>query len=396
MKENEPQRPPLVRFLGGRTSIFVLSIVLLIGLIIMVFSQISFIFDPLSGFIGTVALPVILSIVGYYLLSPLVNGLQRYKIKRGWGILLVFIVLSGLITILLLTILPFLRDQTEALIASFPGYARQLGMDIDMWARNSPFETQYMEISKNMQTNAEEFLGSLTQNFSDIAGQTLDSVTGLIAKLTNFVVSLVTVPFILFYLLKDGTKLYKGLLHVLPPKMRGRTGAMLIEMDEQLRSYIQGQMLVSLCIGIMMYIGFLIIGLDYALLLAAIASVTSIVPYLGPVIAITPAIIIAIVTSPFMVLKLVIVWTIVQLLEGKLISPQIMGKSLQIHPVTIIFVLLTAAHLYGVVGVLIGLPTYALIKVLIQYLFALYKQRYNRFSEKETDRYAIVENDDHV
>lgn len=390
------EQTPLVRFLGGRTALFVLGIVLLIGLIIMVYSQVSFIFDPILGFIGTVALPVILSIVGYYLLSPLVNMLQRYKIKRGWGILIVFVALSGLITILVLTILPFLRDQTEALIASFPGYARQLGMDIDMWARRSPFEAQYMEISKNMQTNAEQFLGSITQNFSDVAGQTLDSVTGVIATLTNFIVSLVTVPFILFYLLKDGHKLYSGFLHVLPPKMRGRTGAMLIEMDEQLRSYIQGQMLVSLCIGIMMYIGFLIIGLDYALLLAAIASVTSVVPYLGPVIAITPAIIIAIVTSPFMVVKLALVWTVVQLLEGKFISPQIMGKSLQIHPVTIIFVLLTAAHLYGVVGVLIGLPTYALLKVFVQYMFGLFKARYNRFSEKADDRYAALENDDLV
>ncbi|MCP3760982.1 AI-2E family transporter [Domibacillus sp. A3M-37] len=390
------EQSPLVRFLGGRTALFVLSIVLLIGLIIMVFSRVSFIFDPIIGFIGTVALPVILSIVGYYLLSPLVNVLQRYKVKRGWGILIVFIALSGIITILVSTILPFLRDQTEALIASFPGYARQLGMDIDMWARNSPFETQYMEVSKNMQTDAEQFLGSITENFSNVAGQTLDSVTGLIATLTNFIVSLVTVPFILFYLLKDGHRLYSGFLHVLPPKVRGRTGAMLIEMDEQLRSYIQGQMLVSLCIGIMMYIGFLIIGLDYALLLAAIASVTSVVPYLGPVIAITPAIIIAIVTSPFMVLKLAIVWTVVQLLEGKFISPQIMGKSLQIHPVTIIFVLLTAAHLYGVVGVLIGLPTYALIKVFVTYMFGLFKARYNRFSEKADDQYAVLENDDLV
>lgn len=393
---NDQSPSPLVRFLGGRTALFVLSIVLLLGLIIMVFSHVSFIFDPIFGFIGTVALPVILSIVGYYLLSPLVNVLQRYKVKRGWGILIVFVALSGIITILVSTILPFLRDQTEALIASFPGYARQLGMDIDMWARNSPFEAQYMEVSKNMQTDAEQFLGSITQNFSNVAGQTLDSITGVIATLTNFIVSLVTVPFILFYLLKDGHKLYSGFLHVLPPKMRGRTGAMLIEMDEQLRSYIQGQMLVSLCIGIMMYIGFLIIGLDYALLLAAIASVTSVVPYLGPVIAITPAIIIAIVTSPFMVLKLAIVWTVVQLLEGKFISPQIMGKSLQIHPVTIIFVLLTAAHLYGVVGVLIGLPTYALLKVFVTYMFGLFKARYNRYSEKADDQYAVIENDDLV
>lgn len=388
------EQPPLVRFLGGRTALFVLSIALLIGLIIMVYSHVSFIFDPVIGFIGTVALPVILSIVGYYLLSPLVNVLQRYKIQRGWGILIVFVVLSGLITFLVVTILPFLRDQTEGLIASFPSYARQLGMDIDMWARNSPFEAQYMEISKNMQTNAEQFLGSITQNFSDFAGHTLDSVTNVIATLTNFIVSLVTVPFILFYLLKDGHKLYNGFLHVLPPRMRGRTGAMLIEMDEQLRSYIQGQMLVSLCIGIMMYIGFLIIDLEYALLLAAIASVTSVVPYLGPVIAITPAIIIAIVTSPLMVLKLAIVWTVVQLLEGKFISPQIMGKSMQIHPVTIIFVLLTAAHLYGVVGVLIGLPAYALLKVFIQYMFGLFKARYNRFSEKPDGQYAVVETDD--
>ncbi|WP_046174223.1 AI-2E family transporter [Domibacillus indicus] len=390
------EQSPLVRFLGGRTALFVLSLVLLIGLIIMVFSYVSFIFDPVLGFIGTVALPVILSIVGYYLLSPLVNLLQRYKVKRGWAILLVFIALSGIITILFSTILPFLRDQTEALIASFPGYARELGMDIDMWARNSPLEAQYMEISKNLQTNAEQFLGSITQNFSDVAGQALDSITGVIATLTNFIVSLVTVPFILFYLLKDGHKLYGGFLHVLPPKMRGRTGAMLIEMDEQLRSYIQGQMLVSLCIGIMMYIGFLIIGLDYALLLAAIASVTSVVPYLGPVIAITPAIIIAIVTSPLMVVKLALVWTVVQLLEGKFISPQIMGKSLQIHPVTIIFVLLTAAHLYGVIGVLIGLPVYALLKVFVQYMFGLFKARYNRFSEKAEDQYAVIENDDSV
>ncbi|MFP3821859.1 AI-2E family transporter, partial [Bacillus sp. SIMBA_008] len=87
-------------------------------------------------------------------------------------------------------------------------------------------------------------------------------------------------------------------------------------------------------------------------LLAVIAACTSVVPYLGPTIAITPAIIIALVTSPFMLLKLAIVWTVVQLVEGKLISPQIMGKNLHIHPITIIFVLLTAGKLFGVVGII--------------------------------------------
>ena len=98
-------------------------------------------------------------------------------------------------------------------------------------------------------------------------------------------------------------------------------------MNHRLSSYIRGQIIVSFCIGILLLIGYMIIGLDYALLLAIIAACTSVVPYLGPTIAITPAIVIALVTSPVMLLKLIIVWTVVQLIEGKFISPQVMGKT---------------------------------------------------------------------
>ena len=85
-------------------------------------------------------------------------------------------------------------------------------------------------------------------------------------------------------------------------------------------------------------------GLDYGLVLACIAAVTSVVPYLGPTIAISPAIIIAIITSPFMLLKLIVVWTLVQFIEGHFISPNVMGKTLKIHPLTIIFILLSAGN----------------------------------------------------
>src|SRR5699024_7192210 len=102
-------------------------------------------------------------------------------------------------------------------------------------------------------------------------------------------------------------------------------------MDNQVGSYIQGQIIVALCIGILLYIGYLIIGLDYAIVLAITAAITSVVPYLGPMIAISPAIIIAIVTSPFMLLKLAAVWGAVQFLEGNFISPNVMGKTMKIH-----------------------------------------------------------------
>src|SRR5690606_9791349 len=111
-------------------------------------------------------------------------------------------------------------------------------------------------------------------------------------------------------------------------RLRQDTKEVFRETDRQLSAYIQGQLIVAFCIGVMIYIGFLIIGMDYALLLGVLAMVTSVVPYIGPAIAITPAAIIALVTSPFMLVKLAIVWSVVQVVEGNLISPQVMGKTL--------------------------------------------------------------------
>jgi predicted PurR-regulated permease PerM len=130
-----------------------------------------------------------------------------------------------------------------------------------------------------------------------------------------------------------------------------------------------------------MFIGFLIIGLEYASLLALIAAFTSVVPYLGPAIAITPALIIAIVTSPIMLLKLIVVWTVVQLIEGKFISPQIMGRNLHIHPITIIFVILTAGNLFGVIGIILAVPGYAVLKVIATHLFDWFKAKSELYKE---------------
>jgi predicted PurR-regulated permease PerM len=154
------------------------------------------------------------------------------------------------------------------------------------------------------------------------------------------------------------------------------------DMNEQISSYIRGQIIISFCIGVLLYIGFLIIGIDYALVLAIIAAFTSIVPYLGPTIAITPALIIAIVTSPIMLLKLIVVWTVVQLIEGKFISPQIMGKTLQIHPITIIFVILTAGNLFGVIGVILAVPGYAVLKVIASHAFKWFEYRSQLYNEE--------------
>ena len=180
----------------------------------------------------------------------------------------------------------------------------------------------------------------------------------------------------------------------MPPKFRKDFHDLLEKMSVQVGSYIQGQIIVSFCIGVLLLIGYSIIGLKYPLVLASIAAVTSVVPYLGPTIAISPAIVIAIITSPWMLLKLVIVWTLVQFFEGHFISPNVMGKHSKIHPLTIIFILLCAGNLMNVVGVIIGIPLYAVLKVLVSHIFLLFKRRYNRYYGEDAGDYSIKQEEE--
>lgn len=159
---------------------------------------------------------------------------------------------------------------------------------------------------------------TLSTKGTSVINSAISSIGSIVGTVTEVVLAIVTTPLVLFYLLKDGKKLPDFLLKMLPVNGRAHTRQVLGEANHQISSYIRGQIIVSLCIGILLFIGYLIIGLPYALTLAIIAACTSIVPYLGPAIAITPAIIIAIVTSPWLLIKLIIVWCVVQLLEGNL------------------------------------------------------------------------------
>ncbi|QRY37356.1 AI-2E family transporter [Bacillus sp. PDNC022] len=365
-------------FLDNKFVLFLL-VLLLIGLNILVFMKTSFIFTPLIVLVKTIALPIILTGVVYYLLNPIVNLLEKARIKRIYSILLLYIVIIGIITVTIVSIIPFLQAQTMSLFHNLPKYVDTVEDQIRQLT-GSNFINQ---VQNSMNFNVSELVSKASSQATKILESTFTGVGTFLGALTEIIISIVTVPFILFYLLKDGKKLPDYLLKFFPSKMREHTHIMLHEMNHRLSSYIRGQIIVSFCIGVLLLIGYMIIGLDYALLLAIIAACTSIVPYLGPTIAITPAIVIALVTSPVMLLKLIIVWTVVQLVEGKFISPQVMGKNLHIHPITIIFVILTAGKLFNVVGIIVAIPTYAVLKVITTHLFDWFKMRSNLYKEEK-------------
>jgi predicted PurR-regulated permease PerM len=374
-----------MKFIGGRDLFYGLILLILIGIVIFIYNKISFVFHPLLVIFSTVAPPVILAFIAYYLMNPIVNLLEKLRIKRIWGIIIIILGISGLLTGVILLSAPAIETQIKGLIQNFPSYLTQMGEWIQSLFEHS-FLGPYYEQGYQWVTTT---LSDLPNQIGDYLGKTYEGVVNIASTVTQVAVAIITFPIILFFLLKDSAQFKSYSLRLLPPKLRGEVNQILVNMDVQVGSYIRGQIIVASCIGILLFIGYSIIGLDYAITLAIIAAITSVVPYLGPTIAISPAIIIAIVHSPFMLLKLAIVWAAVQFLEGNFISPNVMGITMKIHPLTIIIVLLVGGNLFGLVGMVLGIPGYAILKVIVVYFYRKFQMRYNHYYGDEHGAYQL-------
>ncbi|HCY9754369.1 TPA: AI-2E family transporter [Staphylococcus aureus] len=376
-----------MKFVGGNDLVFSLIALVLLGIVIFIFEKVSYVFDPFIIVFKTIAAPIIVSLILFYLFNPIVNMMERYRIPRVAGISIIYLAVVGVITLIVNLLIPIIGSQVDSLVKNSPQYLEKLINSIDKIANNTFFSSYYSQINDWLNSLPKK-IPSMLSEFTDGFGSKIATFAETIA---NIGVVIVTTPFVLFFMLKDGHHFKEFSTNIMPPKFRKDFHDLLEKMSVQVGSYIQGQIIVSFCIGILLFIGYSVIGLKYSLVLASIAAVTSVVPYLGPTIAISPAIVIAAITSPWMLLKLAVVWTLVQFVEGHFISPNIMGKTLKIHPLTIIFILLCAGKLLGIVGVILGIPGYAILKVLVTHLFQLFKRRYNRFYGNDVSEYDIKE-----
>lgn len=347
-------------------------IVLLCLLIIWTFSKVTWFFQPVSDFADIVALPVVLAGVLFYLFNPLVDRLEKkYHINRVWTISALFVVVILLVVWGIVALIPVIRNQATDFLNNWPSYWNHLVNQLEAWLndpRLGQFQKEFDEISKTT-TN------SFSKWASSFANQTFSSVSGVISSITKIIVGIITMPFILFYLLKDGHRLPKYLAHFLPIRKRAGFIATLGEINGKLSGYIRGQLIVAFCVAVMFFVGYAIAGLKFALTLGIVAGVLNLIPYLGSFLAMIPSIVLAAFISPWMLVKVLIVFAVEQTIEGRLISPLILGTNLGIHPVTILIVLLASGRMFGVLGVIFGIPVYAVSKVILTHLFRWYKRQ---------------------
>ena len=355
-------------FLNNKV-VTILLVSLLVLLNLLIISKITYVFNPIKGFLSVIGLPIVMAGILFYLVNPLIDWMEKKKIPRVAGIGIVFVVIIGLVVWGIIILIPIIREQTMSLIENWPTYWDKVIVQFDNLLRSNIFSQLQVQLTDVNQS----IMKSISEQANSVVNSTFSGIGSVLGTMTNIVIGLVTMPIILFFLLKDGRNLPYYTMKFIPTKNRISTYNLLKEINTKISQYIRGQLLVAFFVALMFWIGFAIIGLEYAVLLAILAGVLNLVPYLGSFLAIIPILIIALVASPAMLVKVIIVFAIEQLLEGRLIQPLILGSNLNIHPVTIIVVLLTAGKLFGIPGVILGIPAYAVMKVIFEHLFKWYE-----------------------
>ncbi len=328
---------------------------LVILLIIHIGEKIAFV-NSLINVLSTILLVIVFAFIFYLILMPIIRWLEDQKIPRKIGILIIYIG-SALTMFLIVRLLgPALEAQWENLMTQFP---------------------QLIEESKKVMTNLinHSSLNLYAENIFSVFGKIGLGFSTYFTAFSNILLGTILLPIFLFYMLKDGDRAFEYMLNFFSNDIKEEANLILKEMIRDLTLFIQGQIIVSLSVGILVYVAFLIINIDYPLILAIIAIFTNFIPSVGPIIGTIPALLVGLATSPIMALKVLVVIIVIQQIESLFISPQVMANRLSLHPLVIICLLLISGYLAGILGLILAVPTYVVLKVVIKHLLSLYKLR---------------------
>ncbi|WP_334352247.1 AI-2E family transporter [Companilactobacillus sp. HBUAS56257] len=366
-------------FLNNQLTVILLNI-FLVFLIIYLFSKVSFVFDPINQILGITMPPVILALVLFYLINPLINVLEsKFHINRIISITFVFIIILALLIWGVMSLIPFVQEQIQSLIKNWPQYWHSLNESLQ-----NMFSDPKLHVIRDRLANTNESITkSFEKSMNQILPRTVNNIGSAVGVLTNVVVIIMTAPFILFFMLKDDKKFKQSVVKVMPNRIKQSVGDTLSEISQALSSYITGQLTVAFWVAVMFFVGYLIIGQRYALVLGIVAGILNLIPYIGSTLALIPSLVIAAFIAPSMVVKVIIVFVVEQTVETRVISPIIVGNKMQMHPVTTILVLLVSAGMYGLIGMVAGIPIFAILKIIVVRIFNWFKRNSNWYDDND-------------
>ncbi|WHX47087.1 AI-2E family transporter [Paenibacillus woosongensis] len=349
--------------------------IIMVLTIILLLSKVSFIFIPLVTLINILIVPVMLSGFLYYLLRPIVQFLERKGWNRMLSILAIYLLFAGVVTVFLIVVWPPLQKQVTDFVNNVPLLLRELQAQFNEIRQSrlfSMFSEQNAQISNK-----------LTESINSVIEAATKSISHVVTFLNDFFIVVGTAPILLYYMLKQDDRVTPTLTRMLPKRYRRDGEQVIHEIDNGLKGFIAGRMISAVLLAVMGFIGFWLIGLPYPLLLAIVGALFNFIPYFGPFLGAVPCVIVAFTESTSMVIWVIVIVVVSQQIEGNLISPYIYGKTINIHPLTTIILLLIAGDFAGILGMILAIPVYMMAKIIIVRMYQLYLD--SRKGDEEDD-----------
>lgn len=310
--------------------------------------------------------PIIWAFAIAYLLNPLMRVLEReLKLKRGWSILIIYLLVLGIITFFITVISPSIANSIGELARNLPQYIEQT----QQWATEQIDNLRLIDkygITPYIDESLDKIIDTMSAYINDILKSAVSQVINLTSAFFKAILSMI----ISIYFLKDKEKFISSMkkmvyafLNVERAKDFINFGA---ELDKLFSQFIIGKFIDSCIIGVICFIGLMMIGADYKILLSLIVGITNMIPYFGPFIGAVPAVIITLFYSPIKALWVMVFMIFLQQFDGLYLGPKILGDKVGLSPFWIIVAIIIGGGIFGVVGMFLGVPIMAVIKAVFE------------------------------
>lgn len=288
-------------------------------------------------------------------IAPAVGFLEKIKIPRVIGTLLVYIIVIGIIAFLVALILPTVAKNAKDLASSLPDYIRVLSEKFNSF--------------QNASSKYEIFVNKL-QDYLSTIGDVLRTISSNIVssavKFFGGVFSLMLVVVMSFYISVQKKGVQRVLTAIIPINYRDYILNLWERAQKKLGRWLQGQLFLAVLVGVLVYVGLSLLNIKYALLLGIISGILELFPYIGPVLAAIPGVILGFLQAPILGLWVLIVYLVIQQIESYVIAPLVMGKVVSLNPIVVILALLIGEKLGGILGMVLSVPLAAVFAELMR------------------------------
>lgn len=336
----------------------IIALVLLVTYLVKEWHALRFVGEFLA-----VISPIFIGLIIAWLLDPLVKILQGKKVPRILACILVYLLFIAILFLIVALLIPAMGAQVKDFIGNIPDLVNDFkqffnGIIADL---TRTFDYDFSSVKDHLYHTIETFGMNLSTRIPDMA---ISFVSGIVSGGVSFFLGLM----IGFYMLFDFDKLNRSFISFLPRGWRKGASELSVRLNESLRSYVQGVLLVMTLVFVTQAIGLTISGLQAPLVFAFFCALTDIIPYFGPYIGAVPIIIVGFMSDPIVGICCVISIIVVQLLENNFYQPLIMGHTMKLHPVTIMLGLLLFQHFFGIIGMIVATPVIAALKIIATFI----------------------------